>query len=29
VLSLPIYAELPDDQLSYVVDTIAVFYNHH
>jgi len=29
VLSLPIYAELPDDQLSYVVDTIAAFYNHH
>ncbi len=29
VLSLPIYAELPDDHLTYVVDTIAGFYNRH
>jgi dTDP-4-amino-4,6-dideoxygalactose transaminase len=26
-LSLPIYAELSDDQLAYVVDTIAAFYS--
>lgn len=29
VLSLPIYAELSDDQLAYVVDTIAAFYSRH
>jgi len=29
VLSLPIYAELPDDNLSYVVKTIASFYSRH
>jgi len=28
-LSLPIYAELSDDQLAYVVDTIAAFYSRH
>ena len=28
-LSLPIYAELTDDHLSYVVKTIASFYNRH
>jgi dTDP-4-amino-4,6-dideoxygalactose transaminase len=28
-LSLPIYAELTDDQLSYVVETIADFYTRH
>jgi dTDP-4-amino-4,6-dideoxygalactose transaminase len=28
-LSLPIYAELTDDQLSYVVQTIAEFYTSH
>ena len=28
-LSLPIYAELTDDQLSYVVETIAAFYRQH
>jgi dTDP-4-amino-4,6-dideoxygalactose transaminase len=28
-LSLPIYAELTDDQLSYVVETIAEFYTSH
>jgi len=28
-LSLPIYAELTDDQLSYVVETIADFYRRH
>lgn len=28
-LSLPIYAELSDDQLAYVVDTIAAFYKRH
>ena len=26
-LSLPIYAELSDDQIAYVVDTIAAFYS--
>lgn len=29
VLSLPIYAELTDDQLAYVVETIAAFYRQH
>lgn len=29
VLSLPIYAELTDDQLAYVVDQIAAFYSKH
>ncbi len=29
VLSLPIYAELTDDQLTYVVETIAAFYRQH
>lgn len=29
VLSLPIYAELSEDQLTYVVDTIAAFYKRH
>ncbi len=29
VLSLPIYAELSDDQLQYVVQTIAEFYRKH
>lgn len=29
VLSLPIYAELADDQLAYVVDQIAAFYSKH
>jgi dTDP-4-amino-4,6-dideoxygalactose transaminase len=29
VLSLPIYAELTDDQLSYVVDSIRAFYDRH
>jgi dTDP-4-amino-4,6-dideoxygalactose transaminase len=28
-LSLPIYAELTDDRLSYVVETIADFYTRH
>ncbi len=29
VMSLPIYAELTDDQLSYVVQTIVEFYRRH
>lgn len=29
VLSLPIYAELTDEQLQYVVRTIAAFYRKH
>lgn len=29
VLSLPIYAELADDQLAYVVDSIKTFYAKH
>lgn len=29
VLSLPIYAELTQDQLAYVVDTFAAFYKSH
>jgi dTDP-4-amino-4,6-dideoxygalactose transaminase len=29
VLSLPIYAELTDAQLTYVVDTIVAFYKQH
>lgn len=29
VLSLPIYAELTDDQLAYVVDQLAAFYSKH
>lgn len=29
VLSLPIYAELADEQLAYVVDMIATFYRKH
>lgn len=28
-LSLPIYAELTDDHLSYVVNTVAAFYSRH
>ena len=28
-LALPIYAELSDDQLTYVVDMIATFYSRH
>ena len=29
VLSLPIYAELAEDQVVYVVETVKAFYSSH